>query len=62
MDDIETKLELMQEEIDLLGDCVKSLANTINTLLEVTQSLKDYLAPDVQIPDNVVYLKPKDKK
>ena len=58
MDDMETKLELIQEEIDLLSDCVKSQIKTINSLLDIVKSLKGYLAPDVQIPDNIINLNP----
>lgn len=61
MNDIEERLELMQEEIELLGGVVKAQTKTINSLLEIVKSLKEYLAPDVVVPDNIIYLNPRDE-
>ena len=59
MEDLEKKLELMQEQIDILGDIVQSQAKTIKDLIEIAKDLKDFVIHDKKLPEKVIYYDPR---
>ena len=62
MEDLEERLDLMQEQIDVLTDLVKSQVKAMNTIIETLKTMEEFITLTKDLPDNITWVDPSGMK